>query len=758
MPSTPFRTSSRRSPSGSPRVSHPDELIAFLDATELFGGLPADDLRDLAASLVEGELAAGEVLFREGDAPDALYLLRSGRLEVTLGGSAGRAERLVAHIDPGDVVGEAGLLSGEARSASVRAELASLVLRLGSADFERLIASHPSVRRLLARVVARRLPGIHLAAVDLFGTFDDELVDALEQHLSWHRLGRGETLFRQGEESNALFVLLRGRLRVVREGASGARPLAEIHRGETVGEIGLLTGEPRTATVVAARDSELVRLDRAGFERVIESEPRALLPIVRTLGRRLETTSAARRSKPSRIGTLALLPLGPRRGVEWLTDALIAALRRHASVLVLDAAAVDSARGKGASRTARESLRWSALAEWLHRQEDEHDLVVYLADRTASPWSELCLGQADRVALVCQGDRPQAHELLAMVEQDPGATPRELVLLHPEGHEPHNTRRWLEVFRPERHHHVRIGRDADAERVARFLSGRAIGVALGGGGARGFAHAGLQRAMTELGIPVDYLAGVSMGSLAAASWASGGDWRQTVRAFDEVFVKTKTWRAYTLPVISVFDPGALESALERTFGERRIEDLWTHFLCVATNVTRATAQIFERGSLGRAVRASGAFPGLLPPVPVAGELLVDGGLMTNLPVEMLAERCPGPIVANDVSREVEMEVDPGLEESPSPAAWLWRRLREGKEANDFPRLGPLLLRSIDCREVARRPERQQAASVYLVPPVGRFGLVDFGALDEIVEAAYRYSLDALRASGLGDATTPGSGP
>ncbi|HVS16450.1 MAG TPA: cyclic nucleotide-binding domain-containing protein [Thermoanaerobaculia bacterium] len=736
-------------------MSHSDELIAFLDATELFGGLPAGDLRELASCLTQHSLDPGEALIHEGDPADALYLLRSGRLEVSLGGAAAKPRRLIAHIDPGEVVGEAGLLSGEPRSASVRAEAASVVLRLGAPEFERLIATHPSVRRLLTRVVAQRLPGLHLAAIDLFGTFDDELVEALEEHLSWQRLRRGETLFRQGDESSSLYVLLRGRLRVVREGASGTRPLAEIHRGETVGEIGLLTGEPRTATVVAARDSELVRLDRAGFEKVIESEPRALMPIVRTLGRRLESTSATRRRRP-RIGTLALLPLGPRRGVEWLTATLVAALRRHASVLVLDADSVDRAHGAGASRTPRDSLRWPALADWLHRQEDEHDLVVYLADRTATAWSELCLGQADRVVLVCQGDRPQSHELLAMVEQDPGATPRELVLLHPEGLEPHNTRRWLEVFAPERHHHARIGRDADAERVARFLSGRAIGVALGGGGARGFAHAGLQRAMAELGIPVDYLAGVSMGSLAAASWACGRDWRQTVNAFDEVFVKTKTWRAYTLPVISVFDAGALEAALERAFGDRRIEDLWTHFVCVATNVTRATPQLFERGRLARAVRASGAFPGLLPPVPIAGELLVDGGLMTNLPVETLAERCPGPIVANDVSREVEMEVDPALEESPSPAAWLWRRLREGKDASDFPRLGPLLLRSIDCREVARRPERQQAASVYLIPPVGRFGLVDFDALDEIVEAAYRYSLDALRASELGGGPDPGT--
>ena len=254
--------------------------------------------------------------------------------------------------------------------------------------------------------------------------------------------------------------------------------------------------------------------------------------------------------------------------------------------------------------------------------------------------------------------------------------------------------------------------------------------------------------MAELGIPVDYVAGVSMGALAAASWADGGDWRDTVESFREVFVRTKTWRAYTVPVISVFDPGALEAALERTFGDRRIENLWTHFFCVACNVTRATPHVFETGLVARAVRASGAFPGLLPPVPKAGELLVDGGLMTNLPVELLAERSPGPIVAHDVSRKHEMEVDPGLEASPSPAAWLWRRLRDGKGPAQFPRLGPLLLRSIDCREISRRAERQELATVYLMPPVGRFGLVDFEALDEIVDTAYRYSLECLAESEL----------
>jgi predicted acylesterase/phospholipase RssA/CRP-like cAMP-binding protein len=726
----------------------PDELIRFLDATELFGGLPPPELEELAATLVPRVLAPGEILFHEGEAPDSLYLLRDGRLVVVTGGTHDRPERLIAHIDPTEVVGEAGLLSGEPRSATVRAEVGSTALRLDGSDFERLIAVHPTVRRLLARVVSRRLPGFHLAAIDLFGTFDDDLVEAIEEHLSWRRLVRGETLFRQGEPSDSLFVLLRGRLEVVREGALGNRPIAEITRGETVGEMGLLTGEPRTATVVAARDSELVELDREGFERVIEKKPRALMPIVRGLGRRLESANTVRRRR-LRLGTLAILPMGPPRSVDWLIDSVVAALSRSLSVLLLDAAKVNSVHGVGASRTGRDSLRWSALADWLHRQEDEYDLVVYRADRTASPWSELCLGQADRVVLVCQGNRPQSHELLEMVELDPGATPRELVLLHPPEREPRNTRRWLDAFSVERHHHVCIGRTADAERVARFLSGRAVGVALGGGGARGFAHAGLQRAMTELGIPVDYIAGVSMGALAAARWANGGDWRDTVQAFREVFVRTKTWRAYTVPVISVFDPGALEAALVRTFGDQRIENLWTHFLCVACNVTRATQHVFERGLVARAVRASGAFPGLLPPVPVAGELLVDGGLMTNLPVELLADRSHGPIVAHDVSRMHEMEVDPTLEESPSPAAWLWRRLREGKGPGQFPRLGPLLLRSIDCREISRRAERQELASVYLMPPVGRFGLVDFEALDEIVETAYRYSLERLAESELG---------
>src|SRR5262249_48857752 len=162
-------------------------------------------------------------------------------------------------------------------------------------------------------------------------------------------------------------------------------------------------------------------------------------------------------------------------------------------------------------------------------------------------------------------------------------------------------------------------------------------------------------------LPVDFVGGTSMGSMPAATHALGWNDQDTVRAFREVFVDTALpTQAYTLPLLSVFSPHRGERAMRHAFGDTMIEDLWLPYFCVAANITRGALVVQRRGLLWRAMRASGSFPGLFPPVPEHGELLVDGGLLNNLPIDVMQSLCPGPVIASDVSREVELQVDPEL--------------------------------------------------------------------------------------------------
>jgi predicted acylesterase/phospholipase RssA len=511
-------------------------------------------------------------------------------------------------------------------------------------------------------------------------------------------------------------------------------------RGELVGEVALPMGEPHSLTVRAARDTDVLRLSPEGFEALVARHPRVLLPIVRTLAHRLRTNAPAD-ARAGRTQSLAVLPVDRDVPLAALVPRLLEGLTEAGRVLTLDAARFDALLGAGASSTTRDQPRFVRLSEWLGAAEAEHDFVVFIADAEPTPWTERCLRHADRVLIVARaGQAPSLGAQERLLAELPPA--RDLVLFHVEGASPFSdTARWLDAVPVERHHHVRAGSARDVHRVARFLSGRAVGVVLGGGGARGFAHAGVLRALEECGIPVDCVGGVSMGAVAAAAYAMGWGHEGVLSTFRRAFIETLPWK-YDLPLVSVFDPRPGDRALQRIFGDTRIEDLWTSGFCVAANITRAQVHVFRRGPVWRAVRASGAFPGLVPPVPENGELLVDGGLLTNLPVDVMQTLSPGPVIACDVSREVELQVDPELTLSPTSRHMLLRRLR--RSGPRFPGIAPILLRAVECREVAEKEARRRAAALYLTPPVAAFGLTDVKKIDAIVEAAYRYTLERLR--------------
>ena len=721
----------------------PPDTLAFLRSIELFRGMPDAALASTAAACVETALAADEVLFRQGAEGDALYVVVEGRLAV-LAETGNGPPRAVGTVGAGECVGEGALLLAGRRTATVRAETPSRLVRLSREGFERAVAAQPEVRAVLTRLVARRMPALRAAEDEIFGALEDAVRRRLEGELSWVYLQRDEVLFREGDPADALYVVLQGRLQVVRE--REGRPLevvTEIGRGQPVGEIGLITGDARSSTVRAIRDTELIRFSEQGFRALLRESPQALIPLMRTLARRLQRTNVEVLA-PARATVIAVVPLA---GVS-LDDFLAGFLPdqgAHGRTRVLDSRTFDAEHGPGASRMDPDDARATYLSEWLHGQEGAHDTLVFVADAEPGEWSRRCIRQADRIVLVARAEAAPGLGAFAPIA-GPGRTSagRVLVLLHGErAPRPSGTAAWLDATEVDQHHHVRDGIAADARRVSRFLGGRAVGLVLSGGGARAFAHAGLIRALLEAGVPIDFLGGVSMGSLVAACHAFGFLYPATVDTLRRTFVDTRPHRGYTVPLVSVFSPRKTERALHEVFGEAAIEDLWINYFCVAANLTRASVHVFRRGPVWRAMRASGSFPGLLPPVPFHGDLLVDGGVLDNLPVELMQGLCPGPVLVSDTCSDVDLTVDPGLEWSPSAAELLLERLKPGGTRTRVPGAATVLLRALECHQAGHRRRQRAGAAFVFDLPVGRYGLIDFPRLDPIVEEGYRYAAAAI---------------
>ena len=195
----------------------------------------------------------------------------------------------------------------------------------------------------------------------------------------------------------------------------------------------------------------------------------------------------------------------------------------------------------------------------------------------------------------------------------------------------------------------------------------------------------------------------------------------------------------------------MDKVLAEHIGTVPIEDLPLRFFCVSASLTRAEVVIHERGPLQPAVRASLALPGIYPPVYAAGELLVDGGALDNVPVEVMRGRVgTGSIVAVDVSPEVVPLTSAPFETTLSGWRVLGRRLNPFAQRQALPGIADILIRSTGLSQV---PHRRAAlddnrVDLLLRPPVGRIGVLDFNGGIALIEAGYRYTAEALAKSGL----------
>jgi len=538
------------------------------------------------------------------------------------------------------------------------------------------------------------VPVSTLAGVPLLAGADADALEALAADAGPRRVLAGEWLIREGDEADDLFVVLRGRLRAVADSDGDERTLRVLGPGASIGELGLLTGAPRSASVQATRDSTVLRVGRARFVDLMESDPRFAASVARELAAQLQT-SGGLSPPPSRPALVTLRRLGPEVPLVEVAASLARALATYGPVAVLEA----DAAGTGA----------------VERAEDENAHVLLLDEAGAGVWSDLCARQADRTLLVATAASPPPA--LASPDAD-------LVLLGPASGEA--LRGLLDSVMPRTHHRLATTEPADpgAGRLARRLVGRALGVVLSGGGARGFAHIGVLAELEADGIEVDRYGGCSMGSFIAAMAAAGWHPRDIRDRCHEELVRRSPFNDYTIPRVALIRSRKAARMFDRLFGEMTIEELAKPLFTVSADLLSSRLVVHRRGSVTEAVGASMSIPGLVPPLSRSGRLLVDGGVLNNLPIDAMADTAEGPTVAVDVVRRLE----PPVEDRPA-----------------LPSIMETLSRATVLGSVERAERNRELALLVITPEVQDIPLRDFRALDRAVEAgraATRAALDA----------------
>lgn len=576
-----------------------------------------------------------------------------------------------------------------------------------------------------------------LGKVEAFAALGPEARAALEAAARLVPIRGGELLVRHGEPADTLYIVATGRFHVV---LPGGRVVAEIEAGEPIGELAFFAGGTRTADVRAGRDSTVFALTRESWLRITDAHRSIADGILAEIARRLARTTTQSAAMPARPGrVLALLPAGASAIPDGLPQRIAEALALYETVRLIgpqDAPA-------GLAPDGDDFGRWIAGLE-------ASGARILLLGGTEGGWNRAIARNADDLLLIAPlagsdaALSPIEDYALARVRPDD----RTLVLWRERESEAiTGSARWLGAREAKLHHHIALDSHADIARIARFIAGRANGVVLAGGGALGCAHLGVMQALIEEGVPIDFYGGTSAGAAMAGALAKGLTAEETLAQLQEMFITRRAMRRVTIPLHSLLDPRVFDQQLQMRYSDKDIADLPFNYFAVSTNLSTNQVHVHRRGALWEAVRASGSLPTILPPfVTAQGDVLIDGGVLDNVPVEIMRAAKAGPnvVVALNANTGAAWRIEARYGDVRSP----WQLLRDlvlrRKPARPFPSLIEIMSRAMVVGSEAGVGGALAKADALLIPPIPEgMQILDWHLGASVAEAARRYTAEAI---------------
>ncbi len=593
-----------------------------------------------------------------------------------------------------------------------------------------------------------------------FATDNAEILEMIQSAAEYIDLPSGGTLFRQGELSDDVYFVLSGRLRALAENELGGNKiLGEIGRGETIGELPLFTGEPRSASIVALRDCSVVKVTRAIIEHILTKSPQIALSMTRIVIERFRRSERERQTPIAPVNVCVLPITSGLDAVSFANSLRSAQDENDASIAVITPG--DIAGRFGTDATGPAWQRFGAVASFIDEIEAQSSAIYLVADKSRSAWTRFCIQHSDEILLLADADRaPDISDVEAsyLAGEMPISMARQtLVLLHKADlRSPTGTARWLNARQVARHFHIRPELLRDMRRLARIVSGRAIGIVLAGGGAKGFAHIGVIKALAESGIDMDFVGGTSIGAVMGACLALDLDAEKVATTIHKAFLRHPkgniTGDYNFIPLVSLIKGhrtrGAMAQAVrDATDTDVDMEDTWKTFFVIASNFSTGNEAVLSKGSLVRNVMASYAIPGALPPVFIDGNMMFDGGTFNNFPVDVMAQIGAGRIIGVDLSTDHGRTFE--IDRVPGTFALLRDKLRpRSKQRYRLPVVPETLITSSFIASIAKQRAMRQFADLLFQPRISRGGMLDWKRYDDIVAAGYNHAKQVL--AGLTD--------
>lgn len=723
-------------------TSQSGKSLISIFGDSIFSVLEEDQLKIIIADSEKISLKEGEILIEQGTPGDAMYLVVLGQLEAR----DAATNTTLNPLNVGDAVGEIALFTGQERSATVVAVEPSEVISITRNKYNQLVTQYPKLQAQLPEIVLPRIRRLALSKSlnRLLGNLTPEQFAEIESVIEWVYLNHGEVLFNDDDVSDAMYILVRGRLSVSSDHLQDGeyKQIGEVEFGETVGEVGLLSDAPRTATVAATRDSILAKLTSDAYLKLSEKNPKITTSIARLVVERQRAFMTPQKSKRVDTLTFTIVPLTERIDTQSFAEQFIQQTSVFGESLAVSASKFDDMYGyEGASQTPLNDDTGVAIRSWMAELEEKVTYLTYIADRDWTAWTQRCVSQSDRVLLLASGnDNPHLRRTEEMLKQQFPHIRQELILLHPENTEfPSGTAQWLDARTVRNHHHVRQGDSSHIRRAARRLTGHATGVVFSGGGARGYSHIGVVRALQENNVIIDMACGTSMGSLISGGLVLHGQYDELYK-YAGMYGSRKVLFDFTFPIVSVMASNKVSSVMESFFGDYSIEDMWIPWFAITTNLTKQEPVVNKRGLLKDVVRASISLPAVFSPVIRDGDVYVDGSVMNNFPLDVMHDWIEGGTIIGTIAKS--SGKSPRFEVGDGISGWsvLFNRLNPFKKKKlRVPTLPSTILKSQSAQSYYRLRDYKHLADLIIQPDVTGYSTLDFDDFVPIVETGYQTS-------------------
>jgi NTE family protein len=571
---------------------------------------------------------------------------------------------------------------------------------------------------------------------------------ALVKQFQKFSLKAGQVLFHQGDFPDFLYILINGRLAayIHTSGEDKPRLVGHLQSGDVAGEFGALSGDSRTLTLKAVEDSLLLRLDNYTFQMLCRQYPAILYetlhPVISRSQQLISQLSTGEKKKH-----IAIIPAYDNlETLAHFERTFKETIRHFKKVAFLSESEIHS-------DTRKTPTNYDLL---ILETEKSNAVIIYFLKPYETPLSKACWSRVSKIYIVADGDAaPDFNNFVLEKLQNRRyliEVRRELILLYRHNTLPTNTMAWLEGRNFFMHHHVRLEIPEDYQRLFRFIRGKAFGLVLSGGGAKGWAHLGALRALLENNVPIDALGGVSAGALVGSIYSITQDYDKIVKYFEIVMNAARqivSLKNICWPAISAFQCEKFTRELQRIFGDIQIENMLVPFFAVSCNLGIYKEVTHRNGLLWQTIRASAAVPGLVPPMVIQGECHIDGGVINNLPTNTMRDILgpEGKIIAVELMSEVADKRHYHFPPTLTFREAFLAKTRLSHKDYSFPPFGETFVKSLLVGSSVKQKENSLIADLLIDPDTTPYSMVRLSKKtnpSDVIELGYRAAIERIK--------------